>query len=393
MIRCWTALLLIVAGFCGELSAAEGTVRIATFNVQELSWKKLQDIDANGKGNNAQLQAAAAVIRQVRPDVLLLNEIDYTGPVDADGPLERNAAWLFLDRYLKDDNETSQGIDYPHLFYRATNTGMPTGIDLNNDGDANGPNDAYGFGKYPGEYGMALFSRFPIDEAKARTFRKLLWKDMPSHLIPDGTGDRPAFYTAKQLNVFRLSSKSHWDVPVMMGDKTVHLLCSHPTPPVFDGPEDAHGRRNHDELRFWCDYLTGGEAAKWIHDDAGHAAPFAADATFVILGDLNADMQRGDTVAGVRPIEGVLKHPRLVDPQPESAGSVADAGTRDRFPDTAKLKTARFGRLDYVLPSKNLSFTATGVYWPGPQDADADIVKTASDHRLVWIDVRVDAKP
>ncbi len=373
--------------------AADGAVRIATYNVQELSWKKLQEVDANGKGNNAQLKAAAAIIRTVRPDVLLLNEIDYTGPVDADGPLEKNAARLFVERYLTGDDVHGKSLDYPHLFYRATNTGMPSGIDLNNDGKPDGPNDAYGFGKYPGEYGMALLSRFPIDDEKARTFRKLLWKDMPGNLIPDGMGDRPKFYTADQLQVFRLSSKSHWDVPVMIGGKTVHLLCSHPTPPVFDGPEDAHGRRNHDELRFWCDYLTGGDAAKWIRDDAGNAAPFANDAAFIVLGDLNADMQRGDTVAGIRPIECLLSHPRLVDPKPQSAGAAADARPRERFPETVMLKTSHFGRLDYVLPSKNLPLKATGVFWPGPQEPLAQDAETASDHRLVWIDLTLANQP
>lgn len=373
--------------------AADGVVRIATFNVQELSWKKLQDVDADGKGNNPQLKAAAAIIRTVRPDVLLLNEIDYTGPVDADGPLEKNAARLFVERYLTGDDAHGKGLDYPHLFYRATNTGMPSGIDLNNDGKPDGPNDAYGFGKYPGEYGMALFSKFPMDETKARTFRKLLWKDMPGNLIPDGKGDRPKFYTAEQLNVFRLSSKSYWDVPVQIGGKTVHLLCSHPTPPVFDGPEDAHGRRNHDELRFWCDYLTGGDTAKWIRDDAGNTAPFASDAAFIVLGDLNADMQRGDTVAGIRPIECLLNHLRLVDPKPQSAGAAADARPRERFPETVMLKTSHFGRLDYVLPSKNLPLKATGVFWPGPQEPLAEDAETASDHRLVWIDLTLANQP
>ena len=55
--------------------------------------------------------------------------------------------------------------------------------------------------------------------------------------------------------MFRLSSKSHWDVPIRIGRETVHFLVSHPTPPVFDGPEDRNGTRNHDEIRFWADYV------------------------------------------------------------------------------------------------------------------------------------------
>ncbi len=369
--------------------AAEPSVRFATFNIQELSLKKLDEVDAAGRGTHPQLLAAAAVLRRIRPDVLLLNEIDYTGPADADGPIERNAARLFMERYLQHAEGESAGLDYPHLFYRSTNTGVPTGIDLNNDGDATGPNDAYGYGTYPGEYGMALLSRFPIDESKARTFRKLLWKDVPNGLIPDGQDGRPAFYTPAAKNVFRLSSKSHWDVPVECAGRTIHCLCSHPTPPVFDGPEDAHGRRNHDELRFWCDYLTGGPSAAWIRDDQGSNQPLDLDARFVILGDLNADPDRGDAVAGKRPIRCLLEHPRVFDPQPTSQGAVAATRASSLFPETRQFKTANFGRIDYVLPSRTLSVGDRGVFSPVPSDHEAAIVKRASDHRLVWVDIRL----
>lgn len=387
MIRCVVGAFFLV--WASSACAADGVVRVATFNVQELSWKKLQDVDASGKGNHPQLLAAAAIIRHVRPDILLLNEIDYTGPVDADGETDRNAARLFIERYLRHDDARTKGIDYPHLFYRCTNTGMPTGRDLNNDGESDGPNDAYGFGRYPGEYGMALVSRLPLDADHARTFRKLLWKDVPGHLIPDGKEGRPEFYNEEQLKIFRLSSKSHWDVPVKIGSQTVHLLCSHPTPPVFDGKEDRHGRRNHDELRFWCDYLTGGEGAGWIRDDAGSSAAFPQDAAFIMMGDLNADMYRGDLVNGVRAIGCILQHPRLHDPLPHSAGGAADTNGKKFFGDAAKHKTSHFSRLDYVLPSKSLGLKGTGVFWPAPKEDLSTEAEAASDHRLVWIDVAI----
>jgi phenylpropionate dioxygenase-like ring-hydroxylating dioxygenase large terminal subunit len=78
------------------------------------------------------------------------------------------------------------------------------------------------------------------------------WKDMPDALLPDDPATpAPAdWYSSDELNVFRLSSKSHWDLPIRIGKETVHFLVSHPTPPVFDGPEDRNGTRNHDEIRF-----------------------------------------------------------------------------------------------------------------------------------------------
>ena len=88
--------------------------------------------------------------------------------------------------------------------------------------------------------------------ARSRQFR---WADMPGNLIPTD------FYSPEEQAALRLSSKSHWDVPVRIGRRTVHFLVSHPTPPTFDGPEDRNGRRNHDEIRFWADYVAGGRRA------------------------------------------------------------------------------------------------------------------------------------
>lgn len=76
--------------------------------------------------------------------------------------------------------------------------------------------------------------------------------------------DYPFYYIAPTntgvpsgLAVLRLSSKSHWDLPDYVGDRVVHVLAAHPTPPVFDGPEDRNGLRNADEIRFWADYVAG----------------------------------------------------------------------------------------------------------------------------------------
>ena len=49
---------------------------------------------------------------------------------------------------------------------------------------ANDPDDAFGFGFFPGQFGMAVFSKYPIDVASVRTFQLFLWKDMPGNLHP-----------------------------------------------------------------------------------------------------------------------------------------------------------------------------------------------------------------
>ncbi|UCG17627.1 MAG: endonuclease/exonuclease/phosphatase family protein [Phycisphaerales bacterium] len=377
---------VVVAGMA--LAAMSGdrsrqTVRIAAFNVWELSARKLGQVDANGHGLNPQLRKAAQIIQRVRPDILLINEIDF------DAGRRENAA-AFRDRYLKVGQSGQDLIDYPHVFFAPVNTGVPTGHDLDNDGTSAGPADAFGFGRYPGQYGMALYSRYSLDATAARTFQRFLWKDMPNNLMPDGQNDRPAWYSADEAAILRLSSKSHWDVPVHIGDTVLHVLASHPTPPVFDGPEDRNGRRAFDEVRLWADYLTGGEAAGYLVDDRGRGGGLQPGALFVILGDLNADPVKDRGAYGRPAIDQLLAHPRVQDPAPKSEGGAAHASS---YPGDKACRTCDFGRIDYVLPCRELTVRGSGVFWPAPDDPLRSLVdkpEPSSDHRLVWVDVVIE---
>ena len=300
---------------------------------------------------------------------------------------------LFLERYLKVSQSGRPPIDYPHVLFEPVNTGVPTGLDLDNDNNRAGPADAFGFGRYEGQYGMALYSRFPIDRGGARTFQMLKWKNMPGNLLPDGTGDKPKWYAPLEAAVFRLSSKSHWDVPLRIaasgrpgGAATVHVLACHPTPPAFDGAEDRNGRRNFDEIRLWADYVAGGDRAAYLVDDRGHRGGLAPDVAFVIMGDLNADPDRDERAYGQAAIAQLLQSPRVTDPKPRRFG-MGDAAER------AALKTADFGRIDYVLPSADLKVVGSGVFWPAPSDPLFRLIEKpdpSSDHRLVHVDVVIE---
>ena len=211
--------------------------------------------------NNAQAATVAEIIQRTRPDVLLINEFDYVpGNVAID---------LFRDNYLEVPHNGAQPIHYRYAFVAPSNTGIPSGMDLDNNGTIGGGNDAFGFGEFEGQFGMAVLSRYPIDFHKVRTFQKFLWKDMPGAMLPDNPATpAPAdWYIPAELDVFRLSSKSHWDLPIRIDrHKTVHFLVSHPTPPTFDGLDDRNGTRNHDEIRFWADYVSGED---YMYDDRG----------------------------------------------------------------------------------------------------------------------------
>jgi hypothetical protein len=205
------------------------------------------------------------------------------------------------------------------------------------------------------------------------------------------------------LAVFRLSSKSHWDVPLLVGGTVIHTLVSHPTPPVFDGPEDRNGRRNHDEIRLWSDYVLPSRSG-YLYDDQGRRGGLKPGARFVIMGDQNADPFDGDSVAGAA--QQLLENPRVnTSVTPTSPGgpeqAVLQGGANLTHRGDPAFDTADFVdvpgpgnlRVDYVLPSKNLRILDAGVFWPLSSDPLFRLVGVfpfpTSDHRLVWVDVRV----
>ena len=239
----------------------------------------------------------------------------------------------------------------PHLVYLPVNTGVASGFDVNSERwFTDNPEDAFGFGRYPGRYGMALFSKFPIMLQPCARSSASCGEDMPGHLMPDGRDGRPAHYSEVVANAFRLSSKSHWDVPVTIdGQARVHVLAVIRRRPSR-WPRRLNGRRMFDEIRFWADYITGGLTASYIVDDSGRRGALAAGAPFLRHGG----SQRGSRWSGERlyrrsAVSQVLEHPRVQDPKPVSEGEWT--GDRPKpYPGNSRSRTSNFGRIDYVLP-------------------------------------------
>src|SRR4029453_1951836 len=348
------------------------------------------------------------IIQHANPDIVLLNEFDFVeGGVAAD---------LFRDNYLEVPQGTADAVEYPYAFVAPWNTGIASGFDLNNNGAVvttpGAPgygDDAFGFGAFGGRFGMAILSKYPIVAEDVRTFQHFLWKDMPGALLPDdpNTAAPADWYSPAELDVFRLSSKSHWGVPGDVNGSIVHVLAAHPTPPTFDGAEDRNGRRNHDEIRFWADYVTPGTTSRYIYDDGGATGGLKAGESFVILGDQNADPLDGDSVEAA--IDQLLDHPRITDPAPTSEGAVEAAalqgGANLTHEGDPALDTADFNdnpapgnlRADYVLPSRDLRGPDAAVFWPVQADPLSALTGPfpfpSSDHRLVWVDLRVHPHP
>ncbi|MEK0154717.1 endonuclease/exonuclease/phosphatase family protein [Arthrobacter oryzae] len=397
----------IAVGFGGGPAAAEPKVeptkdhavdlRVATYNLS-LNRATAGELEADlSTPDDQQARTVAEVIQRATPDVVLLNEFDYVPNM--------RAADLFRDNYLAIGQGGADPVDYPYAYVAPSNTGIASGFDLNNNGQVAGGDDAFGFGAFEGQYGMAILSKYPIDTENVRTFQNFLWTDMPGALLPDNpaTPEPADWFSPEELEVVRLSSKSHWDVPVKVGRETVHVLASHPTPPTFDGPEDRNGRRNHDEIRFWADYVTPGKSA-YIVDDEGKERGLLPSEPFVVVGDQNADPLDGDSVDAA--INQLLDSKQIVDPLPASDGAVEAAALQgganathggDPRYDTADFADAAPGNLraDYVLPSREIRVLDSGVFWPTQAEPLSRLTGVypfpSSDHRLVWVDMQVRA--
>ncbi len=367
---------------------ATGVIRVATFNVS-LHRKVLGELSKDLKNGDAQTKRLAKIVQAVGPDILLANEVDYDGG---------ESAKLLLSDYFGNTRDESHRLKY--VFTSEVNTGLPSGLDIDKDGKIGGPNDAFGFGEYPGQYGLAVFSRFPIAEPKIRSFQKLLWSSMPGALRPMNADGTP-YWSDEIWNQLRLSSKTHLDVPIEIDGKLLHIIASHPTPPVFDKEEDKNGRRNHDEIRLLKDYVAGGPGTEYLRSDQGTVGPLDPSAHFVILGDLNADPNDGSG----RPegIRALLTCPRLDSktiPRSEGGRQAAEKQGKanaiqrgDAAEDTGDFNDKNPGNLrcDFALPSVGCEVVASGVFWPTAEQLisiDKDLL-TASDHRLVWIDIRL----
>lgn len=384
-------LLLVSCLISGKVMSAQNkNVRIATFNVSMEALNYLpyeKGVAPNVKGNELheallskrqQIKNIAEIIQRVKPDIILLNEFDRTD--DSHQDLKN-----FLTEYLAEGQKNQTGIIYPYFFQGPVNTGIKVTADLNKDGQSGIlPADTHGFGYFEGHFAMALLSKYPIDVDNIRTFQKFKWQDMPQALKPINPENNEDWYSAQAWSQLRLSSKSHWDVPIMINQQIVHVLASHPTPPVFDGPENRNGNRNHDEIRFWHDYISA-DTSDYIYDDNKQYGGLKANQTFVILGDQNASTLDGD--ANKAGIGSLLAHKAIQDPMPSSLGGQQHT---PKNPHSAHHTAHWRMRADYVLPSINgWKIINSGIFWPLPGDEAYRLIKdreASSDHRLVWLD-------
>ncbi|WP_111805177.1 endonuclease/exonuclease/phosphatase family protein [Aeromonas allosaccharophila] len=428
-----------------DSKAADPMVRFATFNLsfdrtaagmltgelaltrteQDALLARLADGSLNGAEktkalNVQQIRNVAEIIQRTRPDVFLLNEFDNDGKGESTADLK-----AFNNNYLAHAQHAEvTAISYPVMQNFATNTGLMSGYDLNLDGNINnGPDDAWGFGNYHGQYAFAVMSQYPIDTKQIRTFQHFKWKDMPGEQnpviddcnnpkvkIPASRQCGDAWYSDAAWQQYPLSSKNHADVPVLIktdkGEEVIHFLISHPTPPIFANAARHTVKHNRAEIAFWNDYVKG---LSYMTDDKGTKGGLKQNAKFVIAGDLNADPLTGD--GDLSAIQDLLNNPLMnqaitngtlipvSEGGPECVSKGADCKRNLDRPNPERITNSSVLQLDHVIPSANLNAVKSGVFWPASFEAGYHLVYDAklgiakgvsSDHRMVWVDLKLD---
>jgi len=240
---------------------------------------------------------------------------------------------------------------------------------------------------------------------------------LPLYPLNDKEKSGEPYFNETELENVRLAAKSFWDIPVEIDGEKIHVLMSHPRPPSYDDggtataypdPDvtDLNGLQNHDEIRFWADYVDP-EKNDYFYDDsewiaAGEQTPsnpsggFKGDERFIVVGDLNADPYDDDTAFGA--IWQLLNNTMInteITPSSEGAVELVTDGTEIEyktvvFDSEYEIAENRGGvRADYSLISKvGVQPQHAQTVWPLTID-DLAYLNDASDHHMIFIDLDI----
>lgn len=358
------------------LARDNGKIRLATMNAQLIAETEGELVAQLDGGEDPRAKKLAATLQTQRPNVVALTGFDYDE--------QQDAIKLFQEKYLAHGQDGLQPIQYRYSYAAPVNAGVDSGSDLNHDGTVGGAEDALGHGEFPGQGGMVVLSQLPIQESQVRTFNKLKWAELPNNRLSETA------FTALERKFMPLMSRSLWDVPVVSGRNTIHLVVTHLSSPRELGVEQAESARHRDQLQFVQDYLGQGGDANYIEDDAGRAGGLERAANFVLLGQLNSD-----------PLEGSAQHRALheIGAPGEFISEGASSFFRDRRDQDSTAVTdlrphrTDGQRLNYVLSKRGASSVLdSGVFWPTENSERAALVPESDasglSYRLVWADVR-----
>ena len=248
----WTMLAVLTGILVAPAQAADRddrgrdkTVRFATYNASLNRAAAGQLVSDLSTRDNAQARNIAEVLQRVRPDVVLLNEFDYVEGYEAVEPVPYATTCEVRSRA---PGRSATRTPSP----RRRTPASPAASTWTATARSAAATTRTGSVSSPASSAWSCSRATRSTRTGSAPSRRFLWKDMPGALLPDdpATPQPGDWYSEEILEVFRLSSKSHWDVPVRVqgaGRCTCWPRTRLRRPST--APRTATARRNHDEIR------------------------------------------------------------------------------------------------------------------------------------------------
>ena len=176
---------------------------------------------------------------------------------------------------------------------------------------------------------MAVYSKYPIDTDDVRTFQTLPLEGHARRAAAGRPGHRrpPAdWYSPAELDVFRLSSKSHWDLPHRRSAGAPSTSSSATRP-----RRSSTGRRTATAPATTTRSGSGPTTSRPAHvrlhlrRRRASSAVWRPGRSFVIAGDQNSDPLDGDSIPGSRSSSCSTTRGSTRRPRRTSAGAVEAA--------------------------------------------------------------------
>lgn len=366
------------------------SVRFAHFNIKELRTDKITN------QNDAQVTRALQNLRELNPDIVSINEIQYDLP---NVPTQGLPGTGDNMRRLLERAKFPGGVSGWSFNLAPANTGKRAKKKANGNYeiDPNSPDgrknaDQVSFGTFPGQYSTGFGTRFKVKGKVVVT--DTLWKEWdPNFLslglkLPDGTA------APEDMELF---DKNFNDVVIDLDGHDVHVVTFHTVPAFgFGGSATLNIARNAAQLSFLKWYLLG-ECDNGACKASG-VEPLPAGTAFIAIGDLNVDW--GTDSPGAKVIESLLKHERVnnfraenkdwkfklepLEPGKKETDRRARVTYMSDGVDLGKLQS----ELDYFIVSKELKIDSGRVYAPlsyFEQHGSCSPTKTVADQAAAQV--------
>jgi endonuclease/exonuclease/phosphatase family metal-dependent hydrolase len=356
------------------------TYRFLHWNIKELDAQAIAD-------RTPAFLSSTHIIRQFSPDLLSINELEFGTHTDSPhfGQLlahcvDHPEQWSQTFYAANSGQKARPGADGRYLRFHERLTPTEREVHL----------DHANYGLFPGQFSIALGSRFPI--SKRLLVRDLSWQDWDPSLSFDSLdlGGR----TPANFPLFDKSFQVSW---VELGSQTIAIITLH-TVPAFDfgQAKSPNVLRNAAQLEFLSWFITGRHPRGQTPQI--DIKPLAPQTPFIAVGDFNIALNSPHP--GARALQFLyssgLCHSQVSQISPDHLQAEDMLRSEHTFFSSGWDQKKGAAQLDYFVVSKQLHISSLETIFYSPRFQDIglfatreqaeqraqEISPTARDHRI-----------